>query len=241
MELVTWNLDGLEPRKLDERTEAACLETLLAPEGPPDVVVLQEVVQRSLMAHLRHHFGHAGYSLMRQPADSEYYCVIFSRLPVKAARAHRFPGTIMGRALLAVEVDVGGVVWRIGTAHLESLREGGKQRVKQANHVARWLRGWSGPAVFAGDTNLRDSELKKIDTTDVVDAWEAMGRPSDSAYTWDLKRNVNLPVRGDRPPRFRFDRVWCKGCTPSALRLTGETVTNGVMPSDHFGIRVSLS
>ena len=44
--VVTWNLFGLEERHLDERTEAACFHLLM--ERPPDVLLFQEVVDRSL-------------------------------------------------------------------------------------------------------------------------------------------------------------------------------------------------
>ena len=80
LSLVTWNLDGLEPRWRDERTEAACLHLLLRPD-PPDIVAVQEVVDRTWHAHLKPHFGHAGYVGVPGRADSEYWVALFVRAP----------------------------------------------------------------------------------------------------------------------------------------------------------------
>ena len=45
LKLLSWNIDGLDPEDLKERTEAA-LTTILSKQ--PDVVLLQEVVENSL-------------------------------------------------------------------------------------------------------------------------------------------------------------------------------------------------
>ena len=71
MHLVTWNLDGLDPRHLDLRTEAA-IAALLA--DLPDVILLQEVTRRTWHAHLRPHLAHAGYAAAAVvPDDAEAY------------------------------------------------------------------------------------------------------------------------------------------------------------------------
>ena len=54
MSLVTWNVAGLDDCRLDERSEAQCLEDPLRPE-PPSVIALQELVVRSWHAHWKHH------------------------------------------------------------------------------------------------------------------------------------------------------------------------------------------
>ena len=64
MKLVSWNLNGLEDREVDLRTESAMIQLLLgAPiekailpgfkPNSPDIVLLQEVVERSYFAHVR--------------------------------------------------------------------------------------------------------------------------------------------------------------------------------------------
>ena len=45
LKLLSWNIDGLDPEDLKERTEAV-LKTILSKQ--PDVVLLQEVVEYSL-------------------------------------------------------------------------------------------------------------------------------------------------------------------------------------------------
>ena len=72
MKLISWNLNGLDDRNLDVRTEAAMFQILLgAPiesaviEGfkpnVPDIILLQEVVERSYHAHVMPHLKAAGF------------------------------------------------------------------------------------------------------------------------------------------------------------------------------------
>ena len=56
-----------------------------------------------------------------------------------------------------------GPEWTVQTAHLESLREGAGLRERQLSYVVERLTSAHGPAVFAGDTNLRDAEAARVD------------------------------------------------------------------------------
>ncbi|MEO0606086.1 MAG: endonuclease/exonuclease/phosphatase family protein, partial [Myxococcota bacterium] len=181
MRVTSWNLNGLDDSRLDERSEAACLRLLLRSD-PPDVVLLQEVVRRSWHAHLKHHFAAAGYlAVPPDPTTSlhEYFVLAFVRNThtVHGATFEPFANSVMGRGLLAVEVSrtdpEGPPVW-VATAHLESGREAADARVAQLSHCLQRLLDREGPGVFAGDLNLRVAEEKRVPELErVTDAFEA--------------------------------------------------------------------
>ena len=236
MRLVTWNLDGLEERHLDVRTEAACFRLLLS--NPPDVVLLQEVVDRSLAAHLKPHFGHAGYAQIVPPSDSEYFVAAFVRAPHRVLKAWStpFPGSAMGRALLSLHIDIGGREIAVHTAHFESMAEGRKERRRQLAQVVEVLHQASVPSVFGGDTNLRDEELGGIANLDRIhDTYDLLDHPRDLATTWRPRAGKH---RG-----HRFDRVFVAGLgVVRAARIGDERVpeAEGMTVSDHVGIEVEL-
>ena len=105
LRLISWNLDGLDHRHTDLRTEAAC-QTIL--ERAPDVVFLQEVVQRSFFAHLRPWMLGVGYQAAPPmlTRHSSYGCMMFVRPPLKVLSVKRepFEATAMGRSLIRTVV-----------------------------------------------------------------------------------------------------------------------------------------
>ncbi len=237
LDVVTYNLMGLADERLDERTEAICQSLLL--EDPPDVVLLQEVVPRTLAAHVLPHFSAAGFTVApRQPvSESSYFCTIAVRsgLAPKAAWRRPFPGSQMGRALLCLEVDWAGETLRVCTSHLESLRQGQRERAAQIASVADALREATGPAVFGGDTNARTDHLEGLGP-DIQDAWDLAGRPASAAATW-------WPLRG-KGPRRRFDRVWLGGrgrWAVEQMQTLPAARVAGMRVSDHVGVRVRLT
>lgn len=169
--------------------------------------------------------------------EQSYHCMIFSRPRIEQAERVLFPSSFMGRAL--VWADVAG--WRVMTAHMESLRDGSRARKAQLSAVMAALDAAGRPAVFGGDTNLRDAEVPPL--ADARDAWRLSGAPEDRRYTWDLVRNRNKTMPGGRRPRARYDRVFVSGCRVASFDLIGEAALpgGGMWPSDHFGIQVDLS
>jgi len=237
MEVVSWNLNGLEDADLDARTEAAMTEILLGPDpmaafstgrGPPlpDVVLLQEVVERSLVAHIRPHLEAAGYAIVpHQPPSRSYFEVAAVRgLRIASAQVLPFPRTGQWRTLLELQLESGE---RVLTAHLESLRPGRPVRLEQAAFVLDRLRSGA-PAVFAGDTNLRVAEWKELDGGGVEDAWVQAGSVPSERATW---------------AQMRFDRGWAVGMPAVTAfgRIGVEPVPGlGQTASDHRGIRFTL-
>lgn len=237
VDLVTWNLNGLADQHLDERTEAAITEILFGgdmlamlesgrPPDLPDVVLLQEVVERTYRAHVVPHLRAAGFAIVpsEPPARGYFEVAAVRERAIRKARWVPFPRSGQGRALLELELD--GIT--VMTAHLESLKPGAPVRVEQAAFVLDRL-AWRAPAVFAGDTNLRAAEWDSLEPGGVVDAWEAVGSPKADRDTWG---------------KARYDRVWVAGdLRVTSFRRLGTVDVEGLgePPSDHVGLRVSLA
>lgn len=236
--LLTWNLNGLESDRLDERMEAACFSLLLGP-SPPDLVLFQELVDRAVVAHVRPHFSRAGYAAALQPPTGEYFVGAFVRAPLKLVGAdlHRLPSE-QGRALLELAVLDKDRTWRIQTAHLESGPTAGSLRQAQLAYALDRLVEHPGPAVFAGDTNLREAEARATLTDrPIADAWESLGSPAGCQGTW-------TPPRGKGRPRwFRFDRVYGNAHArfTAIAAHQAQTDLDPVDVSDHRALRVELA
>jgi tyrosyl-DNA phosphodiesterase 2 len=241
LRLISWNLDGLDTRHLDERAEAAC-RTILS--RAPDVVFLQEVTQRTFFAHIRPWMQGVGYRsvLPTLTRDSSYGCMMFIREPLQliSTTRQRFAATQMGRSLIRTVVRWNAQELLLLTAHLESLREGAPERIQQRDVILNALRSHDGPAVFAGDTNLRDAEVAGLD---IRDAWELLGSPPQTRFTFDT---FTIPNKRGRS-RARYDRIFLSdhpGWQPTGLFFLGmEPVVGarGMFPSDHAGLEVTLT
>lgn len=193
---TTWNVAGLDDRRLDERSEAQCLALLLR-DPAPDVISLQEVVRRSWHGHFKHHLRAAGYTVV--PADptdtgSEYFSLLAVRGAPTLAESVPLKGSRMGRRLVRAVVDG----WLFLGLHAESERAGSAERIRQCTRVVERLLAHDGPAVFGGDTNLRIEEEPDIEGLDgLTDAWVAAGSAKLDRATWRMGRYS-----------ARYDRVW---------------------------------
>jgi len=250
MRLLSWNLFGLSEEHRDVRTEAAVYTALLGghPEVVfrsgrtpqlPDVLMFQEVVPRTYAAHICPQLSAAGYSIIpaTPSADRAYFEVLAVRSPLSIEDAQIFHlDSQQGRTLLLAKTRSGGRTWLWVTGHLESLRSGASQRCAQAMVVQKLLCDHVGPSLFAGDTNLRNSEVSL--KSGIVDAWEACGHSASHRWTWHAPGAEGKKRRG-----ARFDRIWGSGVGFAAFDCVGqEPVTaDGRPASDHLGIGVTVS
>ncbi len=238
MNLVTWNLNGLEDEHLDVRTEAAIFHLLLGipiekaaitpnfKPNTPDIVVLQEVVERTFHAHITPHLKAAGFTIFPQkPSDRSYFEVIAVRHPILKSSYEKFSYTSQGRGLSTLSIN--GLT--ILTAHLESQKPGASMRMDQAENILDLMNNHSGNIIFAGDTNLRQSEWENLKPENVSDAWETSGSIKKHKTTW---RNT--------PYKARYDRIWYKDLEIKKFETFGREKVTGIdqTPSDHYGIRV---
>ena len=239
MKLISWNLNGLEDAYLDERTEAAMFQMLLgAPiekammEGfkpnSPDIIVLQEVVERTFHAHIKPHLTAAGFHIYAgSSAERSYFEIIASRFPFKSKHYQKFSWSDQGRGLSMVQLENN---LSILTAHMESQKPGSSMRIDQAAEILD-LMPKNSPCIFAGDTNLRKAEWQALETGDIIDAWEAQNSPKKYKVTW---RNKSY--------KARYDRAWLHNLTPVNFEIFGENKIMGVnqASSDHSALRVEF-
>lgn len=239
MQLVSWNLNGLEEKHQDERTEAAMFQILLgAPieqaiqEGfkpnTPDIIVLQEVVHRTYYAHIKQHLKAAGFHISpKKPTERSYFEVIATRLPIKKYSYQKFSWTEQGRGLSIMLLESGLTIM---TAHFESQKPGTLMRIDQAKEVLELMSEHS-PCIFAGDTNLRTKEWEDIEHGEVIDSWETTGSPKKYKTTWKSDTY-----------KARYDRAWLHGLTVNKFETFGDNKIKGIneRSSDHYAIRIEF-
>ena len=238
MKLVSWNLNGLEDRELDIRTESAMVQLLLgAPiekavlpkfkPNTPDIVLLQEVVERTFFAHVKPHLEAAGFTVYpTAPTERSYFEVIAVKSKALSYSVTPFPWSEQGRGVSQVTID--GLT--ILTAHMESLKPGAKLRVDQGQFIVDLMQK-SGPCIFAGDTNLRKAEWEAIDRGDVYDAWERAGSIKKHQTTWAMGNS-----------RARYDRAWLHALTVKSFEVFAQARIEAIneRASDHYAIRVEF-
>lgn len=246
--VLSWNIDGLDQRNLTERTTAAC-DVILKED--PDVVCLQEVVPDSAALVLTK-FPSDRYQAFFG-GDSGYFTAVLLKRSTCFYDDHQvtpFPGSVMGRNLIAVNANVKGLDFTLMTAHLESTAEHAAERQSQLRRALAEMT--SAPAahnvLFGGDLNLRDKDVQAVKglPSGVVDVWADTGSKADTKYTWDMQLNDNLHFDGFSP-RCRFDRFLFRPSTgvggggvakPILFQTVGREriPTCRRYPSDHWGI-----
>ena len=246
LRLLTWNINGLDEKRIGPRMEKLCLEVLVGgdlhaalegrPTPPvPDVIVFQEMTRRAQMGQIRPHLSAAGFALFpEKPPEGrdsqEDYSLIAVRRPwkmVDCAR-HEFEESPLGRSYLKAALQGPGGSVSILSGHMESLRSGRDARMEQARELNALLQGSDVPALFAGDTNLRADEWRELKRGFARDAFEVAGSPADAKDTWWPEES---------PRGFRFDRVWLSaGWSVESMRTRR---LEGV--SDHAGLEVRLA
>ena len=243
MQLVTWNLNGLEDRYLDERTEAAMFNILLgAPiekaiqEGfspnTPDIIVLQEVVHRTFHAHITPHLQAACFNLYpTEPSERSYFEVVATRLPITESNYTPFEYSDQGRGLTTFNVKDHTTEVQVMTAHLESMKPSASMRIDQSEVILRQMNESKIPCIFAGDTNLRKKEWQSLAANKVKDAWEIIGSPKNYKSTWFSDNR-----------KARYDRVWTSQIDVKKFALFGGNKIPSIKEpsSDHHAIRVDF-
>ncbi|RWS22985.1 hypothetical protein B4U80_02823 [Leptotrombidium deliense] len=247
---ITWNIDGLSEKNLFIRTEAVC-STILSIGA--DIVHLQEVVSQSELLIKEKLQNYAVLSGRKNEGDLCYYTLTLlnkNTVQIKNWKVIDFRST-MGRNVIEAEVIVYGIDIILLNSHLESTKSASDTRSFQLSQILGIIKEVKDQAViFAGDMNLRDSEvLKSLGglPNGVVDVWQATGCRKECEYTWDMTRNDNLEWRSSgkkgMPPRCRFDRIFFRDSRPSRLfplyfGLIGiERLKPFVcFPSDHWGL-----
>lgn len=241
MRALTWNIDGIDHKRIGARMERLCVEIFLGGDlraamsgGPlpamPDVLAFQEVTRHAHSA-LRGHLAAAGFHTWpAEPLeDREDYLMLAVRPPYQLASVafRPFSRTALRRGCLVAELD-GPEPCRFLTGHLESLRSGREARLAQAREIDAWLHE-SPPAIFGGDTNLRQGEWALLrEGFRARDAFHLAGEPREHAATWWPRPGL---------PGYRFDRFWLT----KEWRLQSLRTRPAAGASDHAGLEVALA
>ncbi|XP_019729593.1 tyrosyl-DNA phosphodiesterase 2 isoform X1 [Hippocampus comes] len=240
--IISWNVDGLDTENLLERARGLC--SYLA-DYTPDVVFLQELIP-PYVQYLKKRA--VSYTIIQGGEDGYFTGMMLKKTRVKLLESQivAYPTTKMMRNLLMAQVAVRGATVWLMTSHLESCKEHSGERMTQLREVMRRMHKAPDDVsvVFAGDTNLRDSEVTVVGLPPAVcDVWEQLGSREHCRYTWDTRANSNKNVR--YVSRCRFDRIYLRpACRPNAPRLVPdhmmlvglEKLDCGRFTSDHWGI-----
>ncbi|XP_034982307.2 tyrosyl-DNA phosphodiesterase 2 [Zootoca vivipara] len=239
--LITWNIDGLDLKNLQDRARGVCSYLALY---SPDVVFLQEVIP-PVLCYLQKRA--ISYTIIPGNTDGYFTAIMLkkSRVRVLKEEITPFPTTSMMRNLLAVHATISGNDLCLMTSHLESTKGHNEERLSQLKRVLAKMTEApeSTTVIFGGDTNLRDKEVAKLGglPDNILDVWEFLGKPEHCRYTWDTTQNTNLDAR--YKCRLRFDRLLLRAAStdgqivPKSLDLIGlEKLDCGRFPSDHWGL-----
>lgn len=251
LQLLSWNIDGLDRRNLQERTNAVCDFIM---DRKPHVVYLQEVVPPTRVTIVgRLNDAYDCFSVVNPPAH--YYPAILVRkssMEVHSGLEYNvFPTTIMGRHLLKLVVKFCGLEIHLMTSHLESMKDNAAERKKQLREafgiMAELQKTKKAISVFGGDLNVEGNEVNSVGLPEnTVDLWQACGSDKEHQFTWDVSENDNLDWPYPNKPRLRFDRLYlCPSdgaLRPKSFSLVGKErlASCGRFPSDHWGLWTEL-
>eukprot|EP00752_Nemacystus_decipiens_P005954 g5377.t1 len=246
--VVSWNIDCLNGENKMARVEEVCA-IVLETEPTPDVILLQEV-DGDAFPVLNARLGAGGrYRAYppRVPVESRYFALMFVKIgtvTVLDSGREEFPHSRMGRDLTTIRATFNEKPIMIMTSHFESEKQSSDERKAQFNQALRQLLGFrEGPAVFAGDTNLREAEVKQEKLAkEAGDMWQLCGADPDQRFTWDMQKNDNHVFGGGFQPRARYDRMFVNPQAKSSAKAFALLGTqrmappHSCFPSDHFGM-----
>ena len=145
----------------------------------------------------------------------------------------------------------------IASVHLEPFEQGSQLRKRQVELLLHETDPNADAIIFAGDTNMRDSEDYDIESLGLLDAWKVAGASEETRFSWDTvahgtgneKRQNLYYGQSTRAYQRRYDRVyfWKRDKTlglrvPSFELMANEPVSGSPYHylSDHFGISCEL-
>uniref|UniRef100_A0AC34FG56 Endonuclease/exonuclease/phosphatase domain-containing protein n=1 Tax=Panagrolaimus sp. ES5 TaxID=591445 RepID=A0AC34FG56_9BILA len=235
--LVTYNVDGLDTGNL--RTRFQGVVHIIAKINP-EIILLQEVVDEH-MEVINEVIAPMYHVITPLNKGMPYYTVtlVSKNILSRTMECKPFTNTSMGRTMTVFEGYWQKLRLVVIHSHLESMREHAQARKAQFSECMKKMESNLDAetlVIFAGDLNIRDSELPMIHPQ-IKDAWIAAGRDKATQYTWDNMKNSNKGLPNN--VRYRFDRVYFNGPYKKIdFTLAGTQQIRKVMcyPSDHFAV-----
>jgi len=180
LSMVTWNIDGLDEKNLGKRTAHVIH---IMKKIKPDVILLQEVTTQ-IVEDLERHL--VDYQIIEQAAGGEYFtCILLRHTTVYLDKtmAKGFENSRMGRGLQRVDCHIGKVKMSFLNVHLESTKDFSKQRMEQFEKCLVEIKqvNEDTTAIFAGDLNIRDTEISSLANGNglpgnVKDVWNSLAK-----------------------------------------------------------------
>ena len=262
--MCSFNVQFDEKDHISKRTDII-IDLIKAAD--PDVILLQEVCMDTDAQFER---GLSDYVRAGQPHEHmHYYTATYLKKGICIISQGRsdFSGLgrgQMGRDMHLVTARILNTPVLFVNTHLESLKDNGAVRIAQLQEILLEMlgvtSGFEGPAVCAGDLNMRDAEQKaafenarKISCSNTVpfeDAYVFFGKPKECYKTWRPNDKPTWGCRFDRCYHNRRGIDFVPVTAEQPLQLLGNKPAPGlfctgedgnqypVYPSDHRGLLI---
>ena len=263
LKLLSYNIDGLNDSIEDLRERCMYQISLIISENP-DVIHLQEVTP-SIVPILVSAICRCGYQCSDNFSSSlaysigNYFILSFVKSSLRNISFQRVPfagkddQSVQGREMLFTSFVFNGHDFLLINSHLESCGTAfrSKESSTRLAQLETCLSSISshyprGPALIAGDLNIRDSEasykLKQFPS--IIDMAETFSKSSGKPKecTWIMPNKPSVKLRFDRcyynsHPSFQLENFALIG-TEDVL---DESSRCGYLtPSDHYGIVITI-
>ncbi|MFJ8014426.1 poly(A) polymerase [Streptomyces sp. NPDC096339] len=245
--LLTWNTlwDRYDaPRIATARRRPLLLAELAAADA--DLIALQEVEPELLGMLLAAEWVRAEYTVTTDPRGrdvAEYGLLLLSRLPVREAGLH---GLGPHKAVTAVTVDTAAGPLVVAATHLTSdhTERGDVRREAELARLAEGLGGIEAGVALLGDFNDgRSGAEGPAAALGMRDAWNDVHGAADATPTFDPTANPLAAVGSLTGRASRLDRILLRaaGARVTRAALRGDSPdTEGLFPSDHYAVEVTL-
>jgi len=252
LSIISWNIDGLDDRNINERTIAVAK---IINDRKVDVAFLQEIIPTTYdLLHSKlstdYDITKMNESPSRATSNQFYFTTLLMRrttITLHSVETKPFDNSSMLRDLKIAKAELqNGMKLVLINTHLESTKDFKNARMEQLKKGLQITKEQSEDCtvIFAGDMNARDTEVAQVGIPNgIKDLWITLGQRKECEYTWDAMRNLNIQMGGKFKPRCRFDRVYfraskAKDVTPVHFGLCGIEKVKGMQcfPSDHWGL-----
>lgn len=204
-----------------------------------DVIGLQEVLEDAAKGlpnqarTLAEALGHRMVFVSTDPEGSprRYGNAILTRLPILEQDWRKLEPLDDYRTALRVRVTAGGRAIDVVNTHMHHTAGGGAIRARQTADLLAWLKGRDAPLVVLGDFNAVQEDPGLADFTC---ARFVSALPRGATAT-----TLN-PAHGHA--ERVIDHIFADAAAFQAVSASvfANTVTDGVWPSDHFGVAATL-
>jgi endonuclease/exonuclease/phosphatase family metal-dependent hydrolase len=257
--VATWNL-WWRFHNWEERLPLVIDELRAA---DPDVIALQEVWHDGTTSSAHLIAEALGYearfaALVEYEPGLEFGNAVVSRWPITGEEVRPLPAEDKRderRLVLRADVDGPRGPLQVFSTHLNWRMDHSAVRQAQVRTIAELIadsRPRRFPPILGGDFNAepQSAEVQMLtgqrevaaDGVVLMDVWQAC-HPTDAGFTWD---NANPYAASQLEWNRRIDYLfvgWPKARAagqPVGSSLLGTTPTDGVWPSDHFGLVADL-